>query len=59
MAASLDWLTGGRILLNVVTGGHLHELAKDGDFLRDERRRMAEPSITTAGTAAPRSSSTS
>ena len=36
MAASLDWLTGGRILLNVVTGGHLHELAKDGDFLRDE-----------------------
>ena len=36
MAATLDSLTGGRILLNVVTGGHLHELAKDGDFVRDD-----------------------
>ncbi len=35
MAATLDSLTGGRVLLNVVTGGHLHELAKDGDFIRD------------------------
>ncbi len=43
-AATLDWLTGGRVLLNVVTGGHDHELAKDGDFLdHDGRyRRTAE-----------------
>ena len=35
MAASLDQLSGGRLLLNIVTGGHQHELAKDGDFRRD------------------------
>jgi alkanesulfonate monooxygenase len=44
MAATLDGLTGGRILLNVVTGGHLHELAKDGDFIRDENGEWQEVS---------------
>jgi alkanesulfonate monooxygenase len=34
MAASLDRMSGGRLLLNVVTGGHPHEQAKDGDFVR-------------------------
>lgn len=33
MASTLDRMSGGRLLLNVVTGGHPHELAKDGDFL--------------------------
>ena len=45
MAASLDYLTQGRLLLNVVTGGHPHELAKDGDVGTDHDaryRRTAE-----------------
>jgi alkanesulfonate monooxygenase len=41
MAASLDQLSGGRVLLNVVTGGHQHELSKDGDFVRDDTGRWA------------------
>ena len=39
MAASLDRLSGGRLLLNVVTGGHPHELAKDGDVGVDHDAR--------------------
>ncbi len=40
MASSLDWLTGGdRVLLNVVTGGHPHELATDGDVGTDHAAR--------------------
>lgn len=39
MAASLDGFTGGRLLLNVVTGGHPHELAKDGDVGTDHGAR--------------------
>lgn len=39
MAASLDRLSGGRLLLNVVTGGHPHELAKDGDVDVDHDAR--------------------
>ena len=45
MASSLDWLSGGRVLLNVVTGGHPHELEKDGDVGVDHDsryRRTAE-----------------
>jgi alkanesulfonate monooxygenase len=45
MAATLDYLTQGRLLLNVVTGGHPHELAKDGDVGTDHAaryRRTAE-----------------
>ena len=39
MAASLDRLSGGRLLLNVVTGGHPQELAKDGDVGVDHDAR--------------------
>ncbi len=39
MAASLDRLSGGRLLLNVVTGGHPAELAKDGDVDVDHDAR--------------------
>lgn len=40
MASSLDWFTGGgRVLLNVVTGGHPHELAADGDVGTDHGAR--------------------
>jgi alkanesulfonate monooxygenase len=42
--ATLDYLTGGRARINVVTGGSPVELAGDGDFLEhDERyKRTAE-----------------
>lgn len=42
--ATLDYLTGGRALFNVVTGGSPVELAADGDFLDHDRRyhRTAE-----------------
>lgn len=42
--ATLDYLTGGRALVNIVTGGSPVELAADGDFLgHDDRyRRTAE-----------------
>ena len=39
MASTLDRLSGGRLLLNVVTGGHPHELAKDGDVGVDHDAR--------------------
>jgi alkanesulfonate monooxygenase len=39
MAASLDRFSKGRLLLNVVTGGHPHELAKDGDVGVDHDAR--------------------
>jgi alkanesulfonate monooxygenase len=32
-AATFDYLSGGRLALNVVTGGSPDELARDGDFL--------------------------
>jgi alkanesulfonate monooxygenase len=39
MASTLDRLSGGRLLLNVVTGGHPHELEKDGDVGVDHDAR--------------------
>ncbi|MFX8235272.1 LLM class flavin-dependent oxidoreductase, partial [Acinetobacter baumannii] len=33
MAATLDRLSGGRLLVNLVTGGYAEELAGDGQFL--------------------------
>lgn len=39
MAAGLDRFSGGRLWLNVVTGGHPHELAKDGDVGVDHDAR--------------------
>mgnify|MGYP002336079776 CR=1 FL=1 len=38
MAATLDHLTGGRIALNIVTGGSDAELAKDGDWSEKDTR---------------------
>jgi len=37
-AASLDRLSGGRLLLNVVTGGEAHEQRAYGDFLDKDAR---------------------
>jgi alkanesulfonate monooxygenase len=37
-AASFDRLSGGRLLLNVVSGGNPHELAGDGIFLDHDER---------------------
>ena len=37
-AATFDDLSGGRLDLNVVTGGAPPELARDGDFLPDDER---------------------
>lgn len=39
MASTLDQLSGGRLLLNVVTGGHPHELETDGDVGVDHDAR--------------------
>jgi len=41
MAATLDRLSGGRLLVNLVTGGDAHELAGDGQFL-DHGERYAQ-----------------
>lgn len=42
-AATFDYLSGGRLDINVVTGGAPNELARDGDFLaHDERYRRTE-----------------
>jgi alkanesulfonate monooxygenase len=38
MAATLDRLSGGRVLVNLVTGGDADELAGDGFFLDHEKR---------------------
>ena len=47
MAASLDRLSGGRLLINVVAGGDPVELAGDGLFLaHDERYALAEEFLT-------------
>ncbi len=43
MAATLDRLSGGRLLLNIVTGGDPVEQAGDGLFLdHAERYRLTE-----------------
>jgi alkanesulfonate monooxygenase len=39
MASTLDRMSGGRLDLNVVTGGHPHELEKDGDVGVDHDAR--------------------
>lgn len=39
MASTLDRMSGGRLWLNVVTGGHPHELEKDGDVGVDHDAR--------------------
>ena len=39
MASTLDRMSGGRLDLNVVTGGHPHELATDGDVDVDHDAR--------------------
>ncbi|HZP56594.1 MAG TPA: LLM class flavin-dependent oxidoreductase, partial [Dehalococcoidia bacterium] len=38
MSNTLDQLTGGRVLINVVTGGFPAELAADGDFTEHDER---------------------
>ena len=38
MSNTLDQLTHGRVLINVVTGGFPHELAADGDFTEHDER---------------------
>ena len=44
MAATLDHVSGGRVSLNIVTGGSPPELAMDGDFVEHDARyrRTAE-----------------
>ncbi len=47
MAATLDRLSDGRLLINVVTGGDPSELAADGVFLdHDERYEAADEFLT-------------
>jgi alkanesulfonate monooxygenase len=47
MAATLDRLSGGRLLINVVTGGDPVELEGDGVFLEhDERYRLTDEFLT-------------
>jgi alkanesulfonate monooxygenase len=38
MAATLDQISGGRVYLNIVTGGSPLELAMDGDFVEHDSR---------------------
>lgn len=38
MSNTVDQLTHGRVLINVVTGGFPHELAADGDFTEHDER---------------------
>jgi alkanesulfonate monooxygenase len=38
MSNTLDQLSRGRVLINVVTGGFPHELAADGDFMEHDER---------------------
>ena len=37
-AATFDYLSGGRLSINIVTGGSPQELARDGDFLEHDVR---------------------
>ncbi|MBK8033082.1 MAG: FMNH2-dependent alkanesulfonate monooxygenase [Chloroflexi bacterium] len=47
MAATFDRLSGGRLLLNIITGGDPVELAGDGTFLsHDERYRVTDEFLT-------------
>ena len=47
MTATLDRLSGGRVLINVVTGGDPDEAAGDGVFLsHDERYRVTDEFLT-------------
>lgn len=47
MAATLDRLSGGRLLINVVTGGDPEEAAGDGVFLaHDERYQVTDEFLT-------------
>lgn len=47
MAATFDRISGGRILLNIVTGGSAVEAAKDGVFLdHDERYALTDEFLT-------------
>ncbi len=47
MAATLDRLSGGRVLVNLVTGGDPEELAGDGLFLsHEERYQVSEEFVT-------------
>ena len=47
MAATLDRLSGGRVLVNLVTGGDPEELAGDGLFLsHEERYQMSDEFVT-------------
>jgi len=47
MAATLDRLSGGRVLINVVTGGDPQEAAGDGVFLsHDERYEVTDEFLT-------------
>ena len=46
MAATFDRLSGGRLMVNLVTGGDQAELAGDGVFLDHEQRyRQSEEFI--------------
>lgn len=47
MAVSLDRLSGGRLLINIITGGDPVELAGDGTFLNhDERYEVTDEFMT-------------
>lgn len=47
MASTLDQFSGGRIDINIVTGGSPHELGQDGDFVgHDERYERARDFLT-------------
>jgi alkanesulfonate monooxygenase len=47
MAATLDRLSGGRVLVNLVTGGDPEELSGDGLFLsHEERYELSEEFVT-------------
>ncbi len=47
MAATFDRLSGGRLLINVVTGGDPSELAADGIFLDHDERYVAADEFLT------------
>src|SRR4051794_11025525 len=49
MAATLDRLSGGRVLVNLVTGGDPEELSGDGLFLSHEERYQVSEDFVTIG----------